>query len=70
LAFFPNASGKYIRYDNEKNIKITTQKSIEAENSMIFPLNSKIKADEFELNITYLLNENTLSISDLLLTDC
>jgi hypothetical protein len=69
LAFFPDASGKYIRYDDEKSIKILTKKTIKGKDSSIIPLHSKVEADEFEIDIIYTVKENTLSISNLFLVD-
>jgi hypothetical protein len=69
IAFYPDASGKYIRYDNEKPIKVVTKKIIEGQNSAILPLNSKIEAEEFEIDINYTLNEKLLTISDISILD-
>jgi hypothetical protein len=69
ITFYPDASGKYIRYDNEKSIKITTKKNIKDVNSNIIPLHSKIEADEFEIDITYSLDNNVLNLSDLILKE-
>jgi hypothetical protein len=69
LTFFPDASGKYIRYDNERAIKISTKKAIKGKNSAILPLNSRVDADEFELDITYTIDEDILTISNLSLIE-
>lgn len=69
ITFFPDASGKYIRYDNEKSIKISTKKIIKGNNSTILPLKSKIEANEFEIEINYTVENDVLSISDLVMIE-
>ena len=69
ISFYPNASGKYIRYDDEKSIKVSTKKGIESQNHRILPQITNIVSDEFEIEITYKTEENTLSISDLSIID-
>jgi len=69
LAFYPDASGKYIRYDNEKKIRLLTTKTVLNKKNLIIPLKSKIEADEFQLEIIYTFEEDVLNISDLLFSD-
>lgn len=69
ISFYPNVSGKYIRYDDEKSIKVSTKKSIESQNHIILPQITKIVSDEFEIEITYKLEYNILAICDLSIID-
>jgi hypothetical protein len=69
IAFYPDASGKYIRYDNEKSIKVVTKKIITGQESAILPLHSKIVAEEFEIDINYTLDEKLLTIFEVSILD-
>lgn len=69
ITFYPNVSGKYIRFDDEKSIKVSTKKSIESLNHTILPQITNIVSDEFEIEITYTLENSTLIISDLSIID-
>ena len=65
ISFYPNASGKYIRYDDEKLINVITKKRIYSQHEIILPQVTQIVSDEFEILITYLLEGKILIINDL-----
>jgi len=65
VCFGPDGSGKYIRFNLSKEIKIETLKYLNNEISLFLPSETKITIDGCEIKIFYSFSNNTLFIEEI-----